>query len=88
MQQSDERDATRLPEKIVRSGGRCALIECDGTLQVRQRECGLAVAAIEGAKQGEQRGVLRDRQELAIARRPAGRGEVAGEDADLGDKRR
>jgi hypothetical protein len=55
-------------------------------LQVGKREVRLAVAAVGGAEQREQRGVLRERQELAVAERPALRREVEREDADLGDE--
>ncbi len=43
----------------------------DLTLQVRQRECGLPIASVSCAKQREERLVLIDWQELAIALRPA-----------------
>ena len=56
-------------------------------LHVRQREVALAVAAIGGAEQREQRGVLRERQDLPVAKRPALGREVEREDADFGDER-
>ena len=56
------------------------------SLQVGQGEGRFAVAAIIGAEQREERGVLRDRQQLAVALGPAGGGEIAPEHADLGDE--
>src|SRR5947209_11631911 len=55
-------------------------------LHVGQREIGLAVAAIGGAEQREQRGVLRQRQDLPVAERPALGREVEREDTDFGDE--
>src|SRR4051812_28073543 len=56
------------------------------TLQVRQRKVRLAVAAVGGAEQREQRRVLREGQELAVAPRPPLGREIEREDADLGNK--
>jgi hypothetical protein len=56
-------------------------------LEVGQREVRLAVAAVRGAEEGEQGGVLRQRQELPVAPGPALGGEVEGEDADFRDER-
>src|SRR5437016_6305927 len=56
------------------------------TLQIGQGEGGLSIAAIGGAKQREQRGVLRDRQNLSVTGCPPGRREVEAKDADLGNK--
>ncbi len=53
-------------------------------LHVGQPEGALAVAAIGGAEQGEQRGVLRDRHQLAVAEGPSPRRKIEREDADLG----
>jgi hypothetical protein len=54
---------------------------CHGhpTLQVGQLKIGRAVAAVEGAQQGEQCLVLRDAQDLSVAQGPATGGEVEGE---------
>src|SRR3712207_8216704 len=46
-------------------------------------EGALAVAPIERVHEGEERRVLRDRHELAVAERPAGRREVERVDADF-----
>src|SRR5262245_15207227 len=64
-----------------------AEVQRDATTQVRQTECGLAVAAIGRADQVEERLVLRDGKELALAEHPAGRCEVAGEHSDFTDVR-
>jgi hypothetical protein len=53
--------------------------------QVWQRERRLAVASVGRADQREQGLVLGDRQQLAVAERPASRGEQASEHADLGN---
>ena len=53
--------------------------------QFRQREIGDAVAAILGTDQAEQRLVLEDQQELALAGHKADRREVEGENLDLSD---
>ena len=63
-----------------------ALADRNAASQVRQRKSGLAVAAIEGAEEREQRRVLRDRQQLAFAERPSDRGEIKRENGDLADK--
>ena len=54
--------------------------------EVGQREVGLAVAAVRGAEQREQRLVLVDRQELAVAERPALGREVEADDLDFAEK--
>src|SRR5947209_16397437 len=56
-------------------------------LHVGKGEIRLAVAAIGRAKQGEQSGILRDRQELPVTERPALRREIEGIDADFGNER-
>src|SRR3954471_17751541 len=57
------------------------------SLQVGQGEVALAIPAIGGAEQREERGVLPEWQELAIAPGPALGREVEGEDANFSDKR-
>ena len=56
------------------------------SLQIRQREVHPPVAAVGRAKQGEERLVLVDGQQLPIAQRPAFRGEVEGHDPNFGKK--
>ena len=60
-----------------------ALVDRHPAAQVRQREGALAVAAVGRADQLEQRLVLGDGQQLALAEHPARRREVAGEHPDL-----
>ena len=55
--------------------------------QFRQCEIGDAVAAVARADQAEQRLVLRDRQQLALAGGEAGRREVECENLDLSEYR-
>ena len=65
---------------------------CPGCIGARPCRSGrakfdLAVAAVGRPEQREERGVLRQRQQLPVAPRPALRREVEREDADLCDKR-
>ena len=62
-----------------------ALVDQRAAPQIGKRECGLAVAAIGRAEQGEQRVVLRDRLQRAIAKSPTERREIPGERADFSD---
>src|SRR4051794_9978838 len=62
-----------------------ALVHRHPGLQVRQCEGLLAIAAVGGADEVEQRVVLGDGQELALAEQPADRREVAAEHPDLTD---
>src|SRR4051794_30446360 len=55
-------------------------------LQVGECERALAIAAIGGAEQREQRRVLRDRHELTVAEGPASRRKVEWEDTNFGDE--
>src|SRR4051794_8223455 len=55
-------------------------------LQIGQGEVALAVPAIGGAEQREERGVLRERKELTVAPSPASGREIEREDADFSDK--
>src|SRR5882724_1677786 len=66
--------------------GALALLQWRRSLKVRQREGALAVAAIGGAKQGEERSVLADGQELAITKGPARWGKVSCKYSDFGYK--
>src|SRR5688572_272197 len=63
-----------------------ALLDWDAAAQVGQREVGRSVAAVRGAQQREERGVLVDEQQLAVAVRPSNWGEVEGDHPDLGDE--
>src|SRR5271163_3176130 len=55
--------------------------------QIGQRERSLAVTAVIRADQRKQRGVLRDRHYLPLTQRPALRGKITAENADLCDER-
>ena len=63
-----------------------AVVDGEAAAQVRQRERGLAVAAVDGADQREQGVVLGDRYQLSVAEGPAVGREIAGEHPDLADE--
>src|SRR5262249_28030851 len=60
-----------------------ALLHGRGSLKVGQGKVALAVAAVGGAKQGKQSGLLADGQQLAVTERPPLGGEVPGKDSDF-----
>src|SRR3954453_13071602 len=86
LEQRDRLRSAAFTEKALRQAGPVSLMHRRATLQVRQRKIALAVAAIEGAEQREQRRVLRDRQQLSIAPLPAFGREVERKNADFGDE--
>src|SRR5258708_33197902 len=74
-----ERDAlcaANLANLVWREAGACALVHGNTGLQVREGEGTPAVPAVERTEQREERGVLRDGQQLAVTKRPALRREV------------
>ncbi len=71
---------------FVPTGGRSGRPDQGAPPQIRQRERGHAVAAIGCAADGEQRLVLRNRQERSIRGHPSARDEVACECCDLAKK--
>src|SRR6187397_95594 len=80
----DRLDASHLAQLITLADARSlAHVERNAALQVGYPEGFLAIAAIGGADQVEQRIVLGDRHQLASAKCPAGRRKAAGEHADL-----
>src|SRR3954468_20174182 len=79
--------AARLAKVVQAQSWALSRVHRSTPLQVRQGEIALAISAIGGAEQREERGVLREWQELAVAPGPALRREVEGEDADFSDKR-
>src|SRR5580658_4521572 len=79
--------ATGLAEVVQTEPWALTWVHRGRALQVRQGEVGLAVAAVGGAEQREQRRVLAKRQELAVAEGPPGRREVKRKDPDLRHKR-
>src|SRR5437870_1613825 len=81
--QRHARLALNLPDDGIESAGGVAPMHRDLALQVRQPEGGDPVAAIGGADDREQRGVVSDRQQLAVAERPPLRREIEAEAADF-----
>jgi hypothetical protein len=77
---------TGLAEVVIRETGALARLRRVPAAQVGEGEVRLAVAAVGRAEQREERGVLRDRQDLSVAEGPALRGEVVGNEADLTEK--
>src|SRR5882762_2897033 len=71
---------------MEREAGALTGVHRSAALQVGQREGRLAVAAVGGTQQREERGVLREGQELPVAPRPTFRREVEREDADFRDE--
>jgi hypothetical protein len=56
------------------------------TLEIRKGEVALAIAAVGGAQQREEGGILADGHELAIALRPARGSKIPGKNSDFGYK--
>ena len=69
---------THLAEVAQRESLPLAGLHGSVSLQVGQREGGLAVTAVGRAEQREERGVLRDRHQLPVAEGPAGRRKLNG----------
>jgi hypothetical protein len=74
------------PMSTISRPGTLALAPRYRTLEVGQREIARAVAAVLGAEQREQRGVLRDGQNLPLAKCPADWREVECKQSNFGDK--
>ena len=83
---ADKINYAGLAQVVEREAGTLAGLHRRPALEVGQGEVALAVAAVGGAQQREQRGVLRDRQQLAVAPGPAPRREVERENSDFSDK--
>ena len=64
-----------------------AIARISPPLEIRQPRRGASVAAVGRSENREQRRVLRDGQQLAVAKRPAPRREIAAEHDDLTDER-
>jgi len=75
-----------LAERPIAQTGGLSRVHRHATAQVGQGERGLAVFAVRGAENREQRHVLIDRKDLAAAQRPAAGREVAGEHHDLANE--
>src|SRR5262245_8615958 len=79
--------ASHLTDVVRGESGSLAMGDSHRALQVGQSEGHPAIAAVKSPEQREQRGVLRDWQELAVAERPASWGEGETENADLRNER-
>src|SRR5262245_37739904 len=75
--------AAGLPERTIRQPIPLARHQRGGALEVGQGEGGPPVATVVRAEQREERRVLGDGQQLAVAQRPAERREVPAEHSDL-----
>lgn len=75
-----------VPEIVQRQARPLTWVHRKTALQIGQREVGQAVTAVGGSEQREQGRVLRQRQELTIAKRPSLGREVKTNDADFCDK--
>jgi hypothetical protein len=76
-----------LAQEVLQQTASIALIHGRAILQVGQRESALSVTAIKGAKQGKQRGVLRDGQKLSVTKRPSAGSKVSTKHFDFGNER-
>jgi hypothetical protein len=77
---------TRLSFDKIAEPRSLAHLDRHGALEVRQRKVGRAVAAKGCSQEGEQGGILADRQDLTVTKRPARGGKIEGKDLDLADK--
>ena len=84
--ETDLLSAEDFAKKIGGQSSALALTDRHATTQVRQRKGGGAIATVGGPQQREERGVLRDGQELAVAKRPSFGREIEGENADFSNK--
>src|SRR6266704_1850189 len=79
--------ATHLAEVVERQAGTLSRMHRRIALHVRKSEIALAVTAICGAEQRKERGVLAERQNLPVTKRPALGRKVEGKNSDLSNKR-
>jgi hypothetical protein len=86
LQQRHELRAARFAQIMEREAGTLTRMHRRITLHVRQSESALAVAAVSGAEQREERGVLGDGQYLPITPSPASGCEIKGKDANFSYK--
>ncbi|KNX68149.1 hypothetical protein KO06_14530, partial [Listeria monocytogenes] len=86
LQQCHGGGAAVLAQDVGGAGDALPLLHRRIALHVGQREVAPAVAAVSGAEQGEQRGVLRDRHQLAVAEGPSLGRKIEREYADLGQE--
>src|ERR1700712_547737 len=86
LKQVDVWFAAALSQKALRKCAALPLMDGSRAAEIRQRKGRFPVTAVKGAEQREQRGVLRNRQQLAVAGRPTRGCKVAGENPDFGDE--
>src|SRR5262245_15156837 len=75
-----------LPEIVERQPRPLALMDRGVALHVGEGKIGLPIASVGGAQQRKQCRVLRNRQQLPVAKGPAPRGEVEREDTYFGNE--
>ena len=76
-----------LPEVVKRQPRTLPHPQWRAPLEIRQAEGANPVATVRGSEQREERGVLRDREELAVAKGIVLRGKVARKHSDFCDER-
>jgi len=86
-EQRDGRRASDFTKNTVGQPRPLAGVERSGPLQVGQSESRLSITAIGCAKNREQGSVLRNRQQLAAAKRPPSRWEVEPKHSNFANKR-
>src|SRR5215467_14161334 len=79
--------AARFAEVMERKAGTLTWMHWSASLHIRKREVRFTVTPVGGAKQREERGVLRNGHHLAVTERPSFGCEVKWENADLSNKR-
>lgn len=79
--------AAALTQVAERQAWPLARMHRRAALKIGQCERTEAVAAVGGSEQGKQGGILRNRQDLAVAKRPPCGSKVAGKYSNFGDKR-
>ena len=84
--QGDILRSADLSYHVDRGSGALPLMHRRSALEIREGESTLSVAAISGAQQRKQRGILRDGHYLAVAERPASRREIKAYHPDFTNK--
>jgi hypothetical protein len=64
-----------------------ALMYRGATPEIREPECGPAISTVSCPEERKQRRILRDRQQLSIAKSPSTRREVEAKHLNLSNKR-
>jgi hypothetical protein len=78
--------SARLADEIIAESRPGSLMDRDATAQIRESKRRLAIAAIGGTDEREKGVILRNREQLTVAQRPASRSEVAGKHPDFSNK--